>query len=41
MKLEATIIESPVAEDTIEEVKELTSETKWVAPIENSQLLIP
>jgi hypothetical protein len=41
MKLENAVNESPEAEDTVEEVKELTTETKWGAPIENSQLQIP
>jgi hypothetical protein len=41
MKLENAVNESLEAEETVEEVKELTTETKWGAPIENSQLQIP
>ena len=37
IKLEAAVSQSPSqSEELGEEVKELTSETKWAAPIENS-----
>ena len=42
IKLEAAVSQSPSnSEENGEEVKELTLESKWVAPIENSQLQIP
>ena len=42
MKLEVAVSQSPTnSEENGEEVKELTLETKWAAPIENSQLQIP
>jgi hypothetical protein len=36
MQIEDVVDESPAADNTAEEIKEITTENKWGAPIENS-----